>query len=208
MSSNLRFRVVEEAFKKKAVEVSVPSERPSAYFGKYVSSNIGFRFTHYYDIGGKKSYWQPEPRALVMFHIPKVFTVKAAYSHVHQNLQCVTAYIIGLPQDRWIMSTGRVKPAMSQQFDVGIERSFLDGMLELSVDAYYKKMSDLAMMSRTISMEGMTGNISDLNVVLTGGNGKAKGIELLFANRTDVCKDARKSHRFCRLLAGPDKAAV
>ncbi len=36
MSSNLRFRVVEEAFKKKAVEVSVPSERPSAYFGKYV----------------------------------------------------------------------------------------------------------------------------------------------------------------------------
>jgi outer membrane receptor for ferrienterochelin and colicin len=149
------------------------------HFGKYVSSNIGFRFTHYYDIGGKKSYWQPEPRALLMFHIPKVFTLKAAYSHVHQNLQCVTAYIIGIPQDRWIMSAGRIKPAMSQQFDVGIERSFLDGMLELSVDAYYKKMTDLAMMSRTISVEGMAENISDMDVVLTGGNGKAKGIELL-----------------------------
>jgi glutamine synthetase len=36
MSSNLRFQVVEEAFKKKAVEVKVPSERPSEYFGKYV----------------------------------------------------------------------------------------------------------------------------------------------------------------------------
>ena len=36
MSNQLRFQVVEEAFKKKAVEVAAPSERPSEYFGKYV----------------------------------------------------------------------------------------------------------------------------------------------------------------------------
>ena len=36
MSENLRFQVVEEAFKKKAVEVATPKERPSEYFGKYV----------------------------------------------------------------------------------------------------------------------------------------------------------------------------
>ena len=36
MSSNLRFQVVEEAFKKQAVEVNAPAERPSEYFGKYV----------------------------------------------------------------------------------------------------------------------------------------------------------------------------
>ena len=36
MANNLRFQVVEEAFKKKALEVSVPNERPSEYFGKYV----------------------------------------------------------------------------------------------------------------------------------------------------------------------------
>ena len=36
MSTNLRFQVVEEAFKKKAIEVNVPNERPSEYFGKYV----------------------------------------------------------------------------------------------------------------------------------------------------------------------------
>ena len=36
MSNLLRFQVVEEAFKKKALEVEVPSERPSEYFGKYV----------------------------------------------------------------------------------------------------------------------------------------------------------------------------
>jgi glutamine synthetase len=36
MSSNLRFQVVEEAFKKQAKEVKVPSDRPSDYFGKYV----------------------------------------------------------------------------------------------------------------------------------------------------------------------------
>ena len=34
--NNLRFQVVEEAFKKRAVEVKTPKERPSQYFGKYV----------------------------------------------------------------------------------------------------------------------------------------------------------------------------
>ena len=36
MANNLRFQVVEEAFKKRAVEVKTPEERPSEYFGKYV----------------------------------------------------------------------------------------------------------------------------------------------------------------------------
>ena len=36
MANNLRFKVVEEAFKKRALDVKVPSERPSEYFGKYV----------------------------------------------------------------------------------------------------------------------------------------------------------------------------
>ncbi len=36
MNNNLRFQVVEEAFKKHALEVKAPKERPSEYFGKYV----------------------------------------------------------------------------------------------------------------------------------------------------------------------------
>ena len=36
MANNLRFQVVEEAFKKHALDVKAPSERPSEYFGKYV----------------------------------------------------------------------------------------------------------------------------------------------------------------------------
>ena len=36
MANNLRFQVVEEAFKKRALDVPVPEERPSEYFGKYV----------------------------------------------------------------------------------------------------------------------------------------------------------------------------
>ena len=36
MANNLRFQVVAEAFKKHPLEVKVPAERPSEYFGKYV----------------------------------------------------------------------------------------------------------------------------------------------------------------------------
>ena len=34
--SDLRFRVVEKAFQKKAVQVEIPAERPSEYFGSMV----------------------------------------------------------------------------------------------------------------------------------------------------------------------------
>ena len=34
--TTLRFRVVEKAFQAKPHEVSIPSERPSDYFAKYV----------------------------------------------------------------------------------------------------------------------------------------------------------------------------
>ncbi len=36
MASKLRFKVVDEAFKRKPMEVVTPAERPSEYFGKYV----------------------------------------------------------------------------------------------------------------------------------------------------------------------------
>ena len=36
MSSKLRFKVVDEAYKRKPIRVVVPKERPSEYFGKYV----------------------------------------------------------------------------------------------------------------------------------------------------------------------------
>jgi glutamine synthetase len=36
MANNLRFQVVEEAFKKRAIDVKTPKERPSEFFGKYV----------------------------------------------------------------------------------------------------------------------------------------------------------------------------
>ena len=36
MATNLRFKVVDTAFKKKAVDVIPPTERPSEYFAKYV----------------------------------------------------------------------------------------------------------------------------------------------------------------------------
>ena len=34
--STLRFKVVEEAYGRKAVPVAIPSERPNEYYGKYV----------------------------------------------------------------------------------------------------------------------------------------------------------------------------
>ena len=41
--ANLRFKAVEEASKRKVVEVSVPAEKTSDYFGKYVFDRNNMR---------------------------------------------------------------------------------------------------------------------------------------------------------------------
>ena len=46
MSSNLRFQVVEEAFKKQAVDVKAPAGRPSEYFAKYVFTRQKLSLIH------------------------------------------------------------------------------------------------------------------------------------------------------------------
>ena len=44
--SNLRFEAVSEASKRKPVEVTAPSERPSEFFGKKVFNRQTVSYTH------------------------------------------------------------------------------------------------------------------------------------------------------------------
>ena len=49
--ANLRFQVVEEAFKKRPVEVIAPIERPSEYFGKNVFNRAKYCHKRYRNYG-------------------------------------------------------------------------------------------------------------------------------------------------------------
>ncbi|MDD3741293.1 MAG: TonB-dependent receptor plug domain-containing protein [Bacteroidales bacterium] len=149
------------------------------YAGKYLSANTGFRMTGYFT--GKKVYWEPEPRVLLMLRIPKVFTVKAGYSVMYQNIIGITGSDTDISIETWLNSTELVPPSRSVQYDVGLARSFNEGMCELSVEAYYKEMSNLTMLKPGVDFGAIYSNWEYL--VEKNGLGKSKGVEL-FLNKT------------------------
>ncbi|MDD3686649.1 MAG: TonB-dependent receptor plug domain-containing protein [Bacteroidales bacterium] len=149
------------------------------YAGKYLSANTGFRITGYFT--SKNVYWEPEPRALLMLRIPKLFTIKAGYSVMYQNILGITGSDTDISIETWLNSTELVPPSRSKQYDLGLARSFKDGMYELSVEAYFKEMSNLAMLKPGVDFGAIYSNWEYL--VEKNGSGKSKGVEL-FLNKT------------------------
>jgi hypothetical protein len=169
------------------------------YAGKYLSANTGFRITGYFT--GKKVYWEPEPRALLMLRIPKLFTIKAGYSVMYQNILGITGSDTDISIETWLNSTELVPPSRSVQYDVGLARSFKDGMYELSVEAYYKEMSNLTMLKPGVDFGAIYSNWEYL--VEKNGLGKSKGVEL-FLNKNQ--RQSYRVHKFILYLAPHDNS--
>ena len=84
MSSTLRFQVVGEAFKKHPVEVKTPTERPSAFFGKYVFNRQ------------KMAHYLPA----------EVYSKMLAVMDGGASLDLATADIVADGMKRWAMELG------------------------------------------------------------------------------------------------------
>ena len=108
--------------------------------GPLVKVNLGLRFSGF----EVQNIFYPslEPRASIRFRVSDNFSVKGSYSLMSQNIHLLSSSTISLPTDLWLPTTQKVKPQKSEQFAVG---SFfnLPYNLELSVEGYYKTMTNL-----------------------------------------------------------------
>ncbi len=89
------------------------------------------------------TYFRVEPRISLNYGLDKSSSLKAGYAVNHQYLHMLSNAISGTPFDVWQSSSKRVKPQRSQQFSLGYFKSMSDNEYELSVETYYKGMSDI-----------------------------------------------------------------
>ena len=89
------------------------------------------------------TYLKLQPRFSARYLINEKWSLKASYAEMQQNLHLLTNSSVGLPTDIWVPATDSVKPQQSKQFALSINTNFLDGILEASIEGYYKKMDDL-----------------------------------------------------------------
>ncbi|RYY20927.1 MAG: TonB-dependent receptor [Chitinophagaceae bacterium] len=120
-------------------------------------------------------YHFPEPRLNLLYKLSSTSGVKLSYTRTIQYLHLATTSAATFPSDLWIPSSRRVQPAQAQQVAGGYYVDLFGRKIEVSVEAYYKEMSN--------QIEFKPGAQLLLNQNLENemifGKGKAYGIELL-----------------------------
>ncbi|MAT40602.1 MAG: hypothetical protein CL946_13475 [Ectothiorhodospiraceae bacterium] len=134
-----------------------------------LKANIGGRL-FYFDRG---QYFRAEPRFSAFYSFDDGLTLKGAVIGANQFLHLVTRNDLSLPTDMWFPSTSRLQPSFGMQYVLGASKPVFDGGYTLSVEGYYKSMSDLL----EFKNNAIFSILAPLERELTSGDGEAYGAE-------------------------------
>lgn len=138
-----------------------------------VKLNMGLRASMYKT--SKSWYPSIEPRLSARVMVSPVVSVKASYAYMSQYIHLLSNSNISLPTDLWVPVTNTIKPMNSNQFAIGAFYNF-NNLLDISVEGYYKTMSNLLAYKDGASFMATTENWENKVVM---GDGRSYGIELL-----------------------------
>jgi hypothetical protein len=142
-----------------------------------LKANIGVHFSGF--AVNDKTYFSVQPRASARYMINENSSVKASYAQMAQFLHLLTNTGIGLPTDLWVPPTDTIKPQYSWQVALGYAQTIAK-KYELSVEGYYKKMTNLIEYKDGASFFGNQESWEDKVEV---GEGLAYGAEILFEKK-------------------------
>jgi outer membrane receptor for ferrienterochelin and colicin len=128
----------------------------------------------------EKTYFSLQPRLALRYAILPNWSVKASYTHMKQYIHLLTNSSIGLPTDLWLPVTQKVKPQFAVQYAVGSVYNFRN-MLDFSVEAYYKTMSNLIEYKEGASFFSESNDWEDK--IETDGKGTCYGAEFLIEKK-------------------------
>lgn len=137
--------------------------------GKKLSLNVGLHAARL-DVEGK-TYNSLQPRLSAYWQTTKRLGWKASYGEMAQFVHLLSNSSIGLPTDLWVPATANVRPQRAWQVATGFDYDF--SFLQLSVEGYYKEMSNL------LSFTEGAYFLNDWQENVTSGEGRAYGMEVL-----------------------------
>jgi hypothetical protein len=142
-------------------------------FGNRWRGSLGLRVSS--GLVEDKVYVNPEPRLAIRYSVNDHTTLKASYSRMAQYLQRVSSAAVAFPTDIWYPVTKDVRPQISNQVSIALQHHFTDAHIFLSVESYYKQMSNLIGYREGTNLFLNT----EFEKQLIQGNGRAYGLEVL-----------------------------
>ncbi len=89
------------------------------------------------------SYFSPEPRLGISYLLSETSSLTAAYARNIQNIHQINNSVSPFTSlDVWLPSGPNIQPQIANQLSLGYNRNIFIKTLQLSVEAYYKKMEN------------------------------------------------------------------
>ena len=155
---------------------------------KPLKAHIGLRINQFRV--KSKIYPSVEPRASLLWTVMDGWTLKAAYSKMKQNIHLLTNNGVGFQNDIWVPSTDKISPQQSEQYALGLSKYFPKHDLEISLEAYDKRMKNLIDYKEGANIIVNLENWQ--SAVERNGTGQSRGLEFFLH---------RKSGRFNGFLS-------
>lgn len=131
------------------------------------------------------TYHGPEIRGSVRYAVTDNFSIKASYNSLRQYIHMLSNTVAMSPTDTWKLSDPNIKPQFSQQVSLGLYATVFKGQLELSAEAYKKRIDNyldyksgaVLIMNDHVETEVMTtkGNAYGLEFMAKKSAGKLNG---------------------------------
>lgn len=147
--------------------------------GNFFSSNIGLRGS-LYAINGER-FFSLEPRIFANFRLTKELSLKASFSQMQQNVHMLTNAGLDMPVDLWVPATDKVIPSKATQYTAGFAQSLFKNQYEVSIEGFYKKMTNLIAYRPGASAYEISADWQ--NRVEKNGIGESYGLEFLFQKK-------------------------
>ncbi len=123
-----------------------------------------------------------QPRLSGRLMLGEGFSMKGGYSYMTQFMHLLSTTSVSMPTDLWVPATQRIAPMYSHQLAAGIFYEW-SGVADLSVEGYYKKMTNLLEYKDGATFWGESSNTGEEHKTwedkVVMGDGWAYGIELL-----------------------------
>ena len=121
------------------------------------------------------TYWSLQPRVSGRLMLTDDLSLKVGYAYMTQYVHLLSTTSISLPTDLWVPVTQKVEPMRSHQIAGGIFYS-RSGIADFSIEAYYKRMTNLIEYKDGATFFGSSEHWENLVVA---GDGWSYGVEFL-----------------------------
>lgn len=126
-------------------------------------------------IVSNRNYFNPEPRLSARYALGKDQALKFIYSRMAQYMHRISNSAVSTPTDIWYPVTDSVSPQRSHQVSAAWQRFLTSKKLYISVEGYYKSMSNLIGYEEGTNLFFNT----DFESKLIQGKGRSYGFEVL-----------------------------